>query len=512
MPAKFNELGRTGLKHFSGTLYEEFLPQLQGQKGYKIYEEMANNSPIIAATLFAIESLLRSVDWVVVPVSEDPADIEAAEFLDQCMQDMEHTWEDFISEVLTMLPYGWSYFETVYKRRAGNSRRRKKQSEYDDNRIGWDKFAIRGQNTLYRWELDKNGSIEGMWQFPLPTGPLDAPVESDIVFLPIDKCLLFRTTSTKNNPEGRSVLRSAYRPWYFGKHIEEIEAIGIERDLAGMPVAKVPLELLADDRTADQTATYNYIKDIVTRVKQDQQMGIIWPMVKDENGNDLYEFTLMNAEGKRAFNTGEIIQRYQQQQAMVVMADFILLGHENVGSFALSSDKTELFAVALGAWLDSIENVLNRHAVTTLFEMNDFGVEELPQIRHGDIEKPDLQALGDFITKMAQAGAPLFPDFALENHLREIADVPLIDPEEREEIMSQQAGMAGMGMFPMPGENAGGGGQRSLPSSPSPNQLPAPEAKSENIRKSAIRPRYFDGTRWKTLHGRHRFLKNRLPT
>ncbi|MEE8469863.1 MAG: hypothetical protein V3S51_00870, partial [Dehalococcoidia bacterium] len=79
-----NELGRTGLKHFSGNIYEEYLPQLQGQKGVKAFLEMSENGAVIRASLYAIESLLRSVDWGVEPQSEDDADIEAAEFLEEC--------------------------------------------------------------------------------------------------------------------------------------------------------------------------------------------------------------------------------------------------------------------------------------------------------------------------------------------------------------------------------------------------------------------------------------------
>jgi hypothetical protein len=47
----------------------------------------------------------------------------------------------------------------------------------------------------------------------------------------------------KGNPEGQSMLRTAYRPWFFKKRLEEFEAIGVERDLAGLPVAKVPSRL-----------------------------------------------------------------------------------------------------------------------------------------------------------------------------------------------------------------------------------------------------------------------------
>jgi len=471
-----NELGRTGLKHFSGLVYEEFLPQLQGRKAYKVYREMQDNSPVIGAVLYAVESTLRSVDWTVEPATDEEEDIEAADFLDSCMHDMSHTFEDFISEILTMLTYGWSYFEVVYKKREGRTteagRRRSVQSRYDDNKIGWRKFAPRGQETLYQWELDKTGGIKGLHQHPWPTGAgliYDADERAgNLIYLPIERCLLFRTTSRRNNPEGRSLIRTAYRPWYYASRVEEIEAIGLERDLAGMPFAEVPLELLEEDRSAEATATFNYIKDIVTKTKRDEQEGIIWPLVYDENGNKLYEFSLLSTGGRRTFDTGAIVQRYTQQMAMSVLADFILLGHEAVGSFALSSDKTELFAVALGSMLDAIEDVLNRHATPRLLALNGYPTDEKqPMIRHGDIEKPDLQELMQYVSGLASSGAPIFPDLVLENRLRELADLPLITEEEREEqeqakMEKEQEMMGSMGM----GMGEGQGNEQQSPFQP----------------------------------------------
>ena len=432
-----NELGKTGLAHFSGVLYEEFLPQLQGQRGMRVYQEMSTY-PVVAAELFAIEATLRSVPWTVEPATEKRKDVAVAEFVEECMHDMSHTWEDFISEVLSMLVYGWSFFEIVYKRRRGSEKI--PPSRFSDGKIGWRKFAPRAQTTLYRWDIQPDGGIAGMWQYPIPTGiPEDRP--QALVRIPIEKALLFRTTSSKNSPEGRSILRAAYRPWYFAKRIEEVEAIGIERDLAGMPVAEVPLEVIATPRSPEAEATYQYVRDVVTRVKRDEQEGIVWPLAYDENGKELYRFSLLSTGGRRQFDTGQVVDRYNRQIVMTSLADFILLGHEKVGSFALSSDKTELFAVALGAWLDSIEDVLNRHAVPRLLRLNGLPVDNPPQIRHGDIEKPDLTQLVQFVTGLANAGAPLFPDLVLENRLREIADLPTITEEERQEIMSRQAEM-----------------------------------------------------------------------
>lgn len=417
MRAATSELGRTGLEEYSGHIYEEFLPQLQGIRGVRTYKEMASNDPVINSILFAIEMLIRQVDWKVEPAGTNKAEIEAADFLESCMNDMSMTWQDTISEILSMLTFGWSYHEVVYKRRLGYRDNPDEASNFNDGRLGWAKMPIRAQETLYEWRYDDNGRLLGMAQQP--------PPYFKILNIPLKKSLLFRTKVRKGNPEGRSILRGAYRAWYFKKNIETIEGIGIERDLAGLPMAWVPPELLEPSASADQKAILNEIKNIVRNVRRDEQEGIVFPLVYDDDGNKLYEFSLLSAGGKRQFDTDKVIQRYDSRIAMTVLADFILLGHEKVGSFALSSDKTNLFGVALGAWLDSIAEVFNRNAVPILFKLNGLGTENLPKIIHGDIESVPLDELGNYIQKLANAGFPLFPNKELEDTLLRFANLPV---------------------------------------------------------------------------------------
>ena len=52
-------LGATGLKRYGGIVYEEFLPDLRGDKAVKMYKEMSMNDPVIGAVLYAIRTLVR---------------------------------------------------------------------------------------------------------------------------------------------------------------------------------------------------------------------------------------------------------------------------------------------------------------------------------------------------------------------------------------------------------------------------------------------------------------------
>lgn len=419
----FAEEGASGLIYSnSGTIEEEFLPNLMGRNAMRVYKEMRDNDAICGSILFCVDMVLRSVQWRT-EINKNAKDPEGeGSFLWECMMDMAHTWPDFVSEVMSMLPYGWSWFETVYKKRSGPNESEAPNapasSKYDDGKVGWRKFAIRGQDSWERWQFDPNGAVNALIQRP-------APDFTERV-IPIQKSLLFRTTNYKNNPEGRSIFRNAYRSWFFKQRIENIEGMGIERDLVGLPVACVDPEILKVNASDDDKQLLAAIKMIVQNIKRDKNEGVIWPQVFDEQGHPLYELKLLAAGGARQFDLNGTITRYKQEIAMTVLADFILLGHEQVGSFALSSDKTDLFAVALGTYLDSIQEVINRFAVPRLWILNGMDPSNCPKVVHGDISTPDLGILGAYILALVQAGMPMFPDEQLENHLRQVAHLPEI--------------------------------------------------------------------------------------
>ena len=433
-------IGVSGLNTYGdGRIYEEWDPALIGPRGRIAYREMMDNDPIIGAILFSIEMLMRQVDWSIQPASEDTADTDAASFLDSCLHDMEATWEDQLSEILSFLGFGWSLHEITYKRRTGEN------SNYPDGRIGWRGWPIRGQETLSYWQFDPQ-----TWE---PTGMVQlGPPDWREHQIPLDKAMLFRTTTRKNNPEGRSLLRNAHRPWYFKKNLEQIEAIGVERDLAGVPIAYIPAEELVA-----QGEMFRAVQKIVTQVKRDENNGIVWPGDRDERGNLIYEFKLLTAGGTRSHDTDKIITRYNQQITMVVMADFIMVGHERVGSNAMVKSKSKLFTTALLAFLDSICATINDVAIPRLLKLNGYKLDKLPKLTHGDIERADLDSLGTFILNMHNSGAgmDLSPGSTLYNFLMKQGGLPEVDPEDAEEATKAAAlGAARMRGAPLPGDPA----------------------------------------------------------
>jgi len=370
----FEEVGRSGYKFNYGVISEEFLTTLQGQTGRKTFAEMRENDPIIGACMHAITQILREARWDVREVEGGKA--EDVEFLKENMSTMEHSWGDFISNVLNMLTYGFAIFEQVYTRNEAD-------------KIVWRKIAYRNPLTIERWELDDNGDLLGVYQRAAP--------DYREVYIPIEKCLHFKTESAGNNPEGRSILRNAFRPWYFKKTIEELEAIGIERDMTGFPIVTPPEGFDMDSSDSETAAELAELKRTITAIRRDELEGMIKP----------YGWTveLLGSPGERQFSTVETINRYNKEIAVTVLAQFVMLGMERTGSYALAKEQTDMFYMCLESWEDSIGKVLNMVAVPRLFALNGVTNRPLPQIVHTPIHKVNLRDLSAYVSDLTKVDA-----------------------------------------------------------------------------------------------------------
>lgn len=423
-----SEIGVTGLKQSGGVVQEEWLRALDSYSSVKTYGEMMLD-PIVGAVMLAILIELRRVNRRLDPADDTPEAEEAAEFVDGCFDDMSHTFEDFMAEALTMLPYGWSYMELVYKPRRGEVPGKPGSSSvYSDGRWGWRKIPIRSQDSLQRWEFDDEGGIAGMWQLadPLPE-----------TLIPIEKALLFRPSAHKGNPMGLSVLRAAYIPWYRRKHASDVEAIGIDRDMVGIPRFWLPADWLGAEASPAQQAAVAAYQRIGEGLRVDEQACVIMPLAYDAAGNKLFDFDLVAAPGTKTMDVTGTITRLNQEIALTVLADVILIGHEGTGSFALSKEKYDAFTRGLESWLRAVASVINRHAIPRLLQLNRIPMALAPKLCFDPIERVDLDALGKFLSVLSTAGAPLFPERSLEEHVYRVAGLPYVPADERDEMIPE---------------------------------------------------------------------------
>lgn len=416
-PVPSGEIGSSGLRQSHGFLHEEFDRKLRGRRGVEVFREMRDNSAPAGAALHAIEIVIKQVETEVLPFSDQKEDVERAAFLESCLHDMSFSWVETRAEHLTMIPYGFAPSEIVYKRRLGWNERGSISSKHDDGRLGWAKIALRAQETIRRWDLDEQGGIRGFWQL--------APPKFSEQYIPIEKALLMRVTKERNNPEGRSLLRSAHWPYYCSKRLTEIMLIGAERDLAGLAVVRVPGKLMSDAAQASEKAVYEQYKAIARNVRRGEQEGVVLPSDRPEGGQHyFYDLQLLSTGGRREFDVPSLVTLFDRWILTVMLADMLMMGHQAVGSYALAEGKESLFGKALNGYLETIQETYNQHAVPRLMRLNGWPAERSPRIKHREIAPENLAALADFLSKLQAAGMTLFPDPVLDAHLRKRASLP----------------------------------------------------------------------------------------
>jgi hypothetical protein len=391
------EIGVSGFEHAGGYVTDEFLPELRGIRGRRKYREMADNDPTVGALLSAIEKMIQAVKWEVIPCGDSPEAQKAAVFVQQVLfEDMETEWDDFITEALSMLKFGWSYFEVVLRRRL-----RKKGSKYNDGYYGVEKLAPRAQETLLQWEIDQRGVVKGLWQLP-PNG-------TGSVYIPLDKAIHFVTKSNKGNPEGFSIIRNAYKPYSYLDKIQKIEANGIERDLTGLPVIKIPSEYFNTEDSGKQLALTKFTQ-IARDLRYNEQGGMVVPSDPYQNPDGNYTnvpqvtVELMSSAGQKSIDSDKVITRYQQDIARSVLADFLMLGTNDRGSFSLSKSKADLFLHSINGISEKIATTLRKQLFTRLFEVNGFDVTLVPYLKAGNVAPIDILELGDYLRNLSSAG------------------------------------------------------------------------------------------------------------
>ena len=425
-------IGVAGTNVRNGTIRaDEFLPELRGKRAIRKYREMRDNDATIGAAMYAVEQMLRDVSIEVEPKDDSDESKKWAEFVEQVLEDMDHTLDDHISEALSFLTYGFSVFEVVYKRRVGPYERSpKKRSKFDDQLIGIRKLAPRAQWTINRFEIDEyEGDILGYHQ------DVTSGYSIDTSYIPMRKSVYYRTTSINNDASGRSILRNAFASYERLNAIQQYEAIGIERELAGIPHAEVPSEYLSPDATDDQVAFLNNLKEILRDVKFNEQGYLITPSDTypgkdgEPSNQKLVSIRLMSSEGSRNIDIDPVVKRYQHDIARSILTEFIMLGGGTGGSYALSKSKSDIFLRALESYIQTIVDVMNKQIVESLWRINGLDFKYMPKITAGDVAPHDLKELGSYLRNLNGAGISYADDLNIVNALLRNADLPLADPD-----------------------------------------------------------------------------------
>lgn len=443
---KLSEMSYSGLKLFNGVTNEEVKRELNFPESIKTFKQMSYHSTINAA-LTLYETLLAKADWKVVePENATDEEKKQTQFIRECMNDMEHTWSDFIKDVMSMQVYGFSIHEKVYRKRTFAN-----GSDYDDGKIGWRKLGFRSQETVQKFIFTDGGNeILGVTQnLALANDPYNRYKSLPVLLnIPRSKFMLFRIGRHRGDPFGKSPLRDAYLAWRYLTALEEIEANGVAKDLAGIPIMYLPPQYLSPEATPEQKAIRAYYEAAMRNLQVDQQAAVILPNAYDpETRQPLFKLDLLSqtSAGKN-FDTTKVKEYYKNLILTSLFADILTMGQSSTGSYALGSIKSSLVGVAIETIAKSIVDVLNQDLIRQTYQLNGWNSARRCRIDFDNLETPDLESVSKFIQRVASVGF-LTKDLETINKIRETVGLDLL-PEDSdwESLLTDSTSRSGDGM------------------------------------------------------------------
>lgn len=445
---KLSESGYLGLNIYAGVTDTELKKELNFPQSIQTFKQMSYHSTINSA-LSLFDNLISKVDWKFkAPDNATEQELQQVKAINEMMQDLQdQTWTEFISDALSSNTFGFSVHEKVYRKRT-----KANGSKFNDGLIGWKKLPIRNQETIERFVFSDDGNeILGVRQnLSQITDPYNRYAKRDMnaVVLPRSKIMLFRAGKHKGDPFGKSPLRDAYLAWRFLTVIEEIEANGVAKDLAGLPVLKLPPQYLSNDASPEQKAIRAYYENVMRNLQVNQQSALILPQAFDQDTRQpLFNLELLSLNGGKAMDTTKIKEYYKNLILTSLFADLLTMGQTGGGSFALGQIKSTLSGSAAESMLTKITQVINEDLIRQTYELNGWDTSRMGYMDYDNIQTEDLESFSKAIQRFASTSV-LEVDRAVLNRIRESVGVDGLpeDEEPNSDLIPAKTSRSGDGM------------------------------------------------------------------
>ena len=206
---------------------------------------------------------------------------------------------------------------------------------------------------------------------------------------------------------------------------------------------------MSDDATPEEKAIYEYYQKIIRNIHNNEQAGLVLPQAHDpESRQPLFDFELIGVQGGKQYDTDTIIKRWDNKILTILFADFLKMGQDQVGSFALAGEKTTLMAMAIEARLREIADVLNNDLIPQTFRLNGWDDSELPKFEYGELTETDLEEFSKAVQRVFSVNA-VEADRPVMNKIR--TSIFKVDPKPDDapvdkDALPKQESKAGLGM------------------------------------------------------------------
>lgn len=400
------EMGVSGTTIVGGYIQVlERNPRIVGTYKYQTYSEIFLNTSIVAAGIRYFLDLTSKPAWTVKPADESAQAKELANFAETCLYDLSASWARTVRKAAEFRFHGFGLQEWTAKNR-------------DDGRIGIASLEARPQHTIYQWDVDENGTVNGAIQ--------RHPLTMQEFYLPRGKVVYLVDDTLTDSPEGSGIFRHLVDPAERLKAYLGFEASGFETDLRGIPIGYAPLSELANavkrnEITKEQAeALKKPLKDFIDNHIRSRKSGLMLDSAtyRDVGDNQspsnvpLWKMELAQGGSTSFGDIGKAINRINHELAVILGCENMLLGSggQSGGSRALSQDKSEHMYLVANSCLGDIAEGMRRDFIGPLWTLNGFPEELKPKLEAEEVQYKDVTEVTTALQQMAQAGALLAPD------------------------------------------------------------------------------------------------------
>jgi hypothetical protein len=393
---------------------------LVGQNKWITFSQALVNIGIVGAGIRYYLNLIARATWAVTPPEDSGEEGEKlAKFMDEVIHDMDTPWARVCRRASMYKFHGFSIQEWTAKKR-------------DDGRYGMKDIEPRPQPTIERWDTNDHGDIFGVVQRSVKTG--------QEIYLPRRKIVYMVDDSISDSPEGLGILRHIIPHAQRLQRYEELEGIGIETDLRGVPVGRIPSAVLAKAvengkiDQADADAAKKVMEDFVQNHIRTHQTGLVLDSLtyatQDEKGapSQIPQWALEIIQNNTTAlpDISKAINRLTHTIARLIGVEHLLLGTEK-GSFALSRDKSHNFFMVVDSALNEIASSIEKDVIDPIWALNGLPKELKPKLVPETSRFRDVEQITGALKDLAATGLQLTPDDPIVGFIRDLIGAPRFD-------------------------------------------------------------------------------------
>lgn len=421
-PPKTTREQREASKQYSTAAIEFVRKQINILKPYELsqsqrlrtYQLMMNDDAVatcfIARTMAVAKAQARgSFQYNI----NSPESVKLKEFFEYNMKNLNGQSPLTIGMAAShMIRDGWSPFEMVFE--AGEDRwqglwKLKKLAYIHpmtlDNLKPWE-VAAGGDSIL---ELrQKSDAFIGSNGFSLANFAGVAGVKK----IKYNRVCYSSYAATNTQPVGNSLFDAAYIPWKEKQLLQDLTLVGVQKDLAGMPVLGAPSDLLskaAEDPNSTEAQMVEQLKNNLANLHAgDQAFSIIPTDTHNENGSGQKQFELkfLGIEGgSKAFDVVELVEQRKRSIFSVFSCQNMISGENGGGSYNLLEGQTSIQAHAVELDNMVIDDMINRQVLRKLLLLNGnkpTNESDIPVWKSGDVQELSMDEYGKYVNRVAR--------------------------------------------------------------------------------------------------------------